>query len=188
MNNNYNKYFTETDNGLNIEANNIDANCITSRNNTFSLDSEGNLSVNSISFNTSENNLLSFEAIFNKVYPVGAIYISVNNINPGTLFTGVWQRIENVFLLGAGSNYNIGSTGGEKEHYLTVGEMPSHTHTYLRNKILNSEPTSEGGTSIGATNVVNNQKTYASTLATGGNAPHNNMPPYLAVNIWKRIS
>ncbi len=205
MNNNYNKYFTETDAGLNIEANNINANCITSQTNKFSLDSEGNLTVNSINFNTSENNLLSFEAIFNKIYPVGAIYISTSDVNPGTLFVGSWARINSRFLIGAGPNeentfngfgtyptgsYNFtpGELGGEAVHTLTVNEMPSHNHMYIRNKILDSEPTSEGGTTRGSNSLVNNMKTYAYTNPTGGNWAHNNIPPYYVVYMWKRIS
>ncbi len=205
MNNNYNKYFTETENGLDIEANNINANCITSQNNKFSLDSEGNLTCNSINFNTSENNLLSFEAIFNKIYPVGAIYISTSSINPGTLFTGAWEQICGRFLIGTGLNkentfngfgvYNAGTynftpgeLGGEPTHLLTVNEIPSHNHMYTRNKILDAEPNSESGTSRGGNSLLNNMKTYAYTNPTGGNAAHNNIPPYLVVYMWKRIS
>ena len=62
-------------------------------------------------------------------YPVGAIYISTNATSPATLFGGSWTRIQDRFLLAAGSTYAAGSTGGEASHTLTATEMPAHTHT-----------------------------------------------------------
>lgn len=47
-----------------------------------------------------------------KVYPVGSIYMNVSNVDPGTLFGGTWVRIQDTFLLSAGSTYAGGSTGG----------------------------------------------------------------------------
>ena len=47
--------FTKTENKLNLEVNNINADCITSRNNKFSLDEEGNLTVNSITSKVQTN-------------------------------------------------------------------------------------------------------------------------------------
>lgn len=35
------------------------------------------------------------------MWPVGSIYISVNNTSPQTLFGGSWTRIPGMFLLGA---------------------------------------------------------------------------------------
>lgn len=63
------------------------------------------------------------------VYPVGAIYISVTDVNPGSLIGGTWERIQEKFLLSCSSNYPAGSTGGEFSHTLTVDEIPSHNHT-----------------------------------------------------------
>lgn len=83
------------------------------------------------------------------MYPVGSIYLSVNNVNPGTIFGGTWEQIQDRFLLAAGSTYAGGATGGTASHThtsaahthtsaahthttaghtLTVNEMPSHTH------------------------------------------------------------
>ena len=33
------------------------------------------------------------------------------------------------FIVGAGNEYSVGATGGEKYHTLTVAEIPSHNHT-----------------------------------------------------------
>lgn len=36
---------------------------------------------------------------FDKIYPIGSIYISANSINPHNLFGGVWEQIKGRFLL-----------------------------------------------------------------------------------------
>lgn len=186
--NNYDNYFTETSNGLDITANNIEANCITSKNEKFNLDSEGNLTVNSLTISDSNNNSLSFEAIFNRIYPVGSIYISTNDINPSTLFTGTWEKIENRFLLASGSSYQLGSTGGEATHKLTINELPSHTHNASAGQFISTSPNVTPGTVMSFDSGQYKRYSMNSTSSTGGSKAHNNMPPYLVVSIYKRIS
>lgn len=118
-------------------------------------------------------------------YPVGAIYLSVTNVNPATLFGGTWEAISGKFLLGANSTYTAGSTGGESEHKLTTSEMPRHNHT------LDNYNVSAGNTTAYTTVQAQAKVGYngnAQTLYTGGDGSHNNMPPYLAVYMWKRTA
>lgn len=116
----------------------------------------------------------------NLVYPVGSIYMSVNDVSPSTLFGGSWEKIEDTFLLASGSTFALGQTGGEINHTLTIDEMPSHTHSILyKNVTITSGDT--------YTNELSGSENY-NTSSVGGSQPHNNMPPYLVVNIWKRIS
>ena len=63
------------------------------------------------------------------IYPVGSIYMSVNNTNPGTLFGGTWEQIQGKFLLGQSSGHAGGSTGGAETVTLTTAQLPSHTHS-----------------------------------------------------------
>lgn len=64
------------------------------------------------------------------VYPVGSIYMSVNNTNPETLFPNtVWSPLYNRMLIGAGDSYSVNDTGGETTHTLTTAEMPQHNHS-----------------------------------------------------------
>lgn len=117
-------------------------------------------------------------------YPVGAIYLSVTDVNPAALFGGTWERIGGRFLLGADSTYAAGSTGGEATHQITTAEMPSHNHALDNYNIT-------GGTTSFMTVQANDKKGYSgnvNTLYTGGNQPHNNMPPYLAVYMWRRTA
>ena len=65
----------------------------------------------------------------NTIYPVGSIYVSVNNTNPSTLFGGTWTQIKDTFLLSAGSSYTAGKTGGSATVTLSEAQLPSHTHS-----------------------------------------------------------
>lgn len=121
------------------------------------------------------------------LYPVGSIYISVNDVDPAAIFGGVWERIQGKFLLSGGgsSGYEIGSEGGEAEHKLTEEEMPSHTHPQRGGQANQPVIPEDGRDKIYPMREVSGA--YAQvTGSTGGDKAHNNMPPYLAVNVWYR--
>ena len=128
------------------------------------------------------------------MYPVGSIYQTASStFNPQTAWGGTWERIKDRFLLAAGDTYTGGSTGGEATHKLTTQEMPSHTHTmYVNNDGSSSSwsPTT-GEYLIKPDGVTTSKKNYQGKLAqnsAGLDQAHNNMPPYLAVYIWKRTA
>lgn len=122
------------------------------------------------------------------IYPIGAIYLSVSATNPATLFGGKWEQIKDRFLLAAGDTYSNGSTGGEANHILTIEEMPSHKHQIkTNNDDFNNSPNGGNyGTTHDGANTWYNTNWY--TENSGGNAAHNNMPPYLTVYMWKRVA
>ncbi len=144
------------------------------------------------------------------IYPVGSIYMSVNGTAPGTLFGGTWERLKDRFLLAAGDSYSPGGTGGESSHTLTVDEMPSHSHAVTVNNggahshtvgtKENQYHTSSAykwtlvrpdGTSSDANGTIAGGGTHNHTASagnSGGGKAHNNMPPYVAVYMWKRVS
>lgn len=62
------------------------------------------------------------------IYPVGSIYMSVNSTSPATLFGGTWSQLQDRFLLGAGSAYTNGNTGGATTVTLTTSQIPAHKH------------------------------------------------------------
>lgn len=122
--------------------------------------------------------------ILNAAYPVGAIYISTSATSPQTIFGGTWERILDRFLLAAGNSYGAGSTGGEAAHTLSVAEMPSHNHGFnLEGGNLDKSTGYVAGAS-GSTG----GSGWAVTSYNGSTQAHNNMPPYLAVYIWKRTA
>ena len=124
--------------------------------------------------------------IFDNIYPVGSIYMSVNNTNPSNLFGGTWTQLEDRFLLGAGSTYTNGSTGGSATQRLSAANLPSHTHPQY-------VATNGGSTSanLDYNGWVSNGKAVAQgipTGATGQGTKFDIMPPYLVVYMWQRTS
>ena len=148
------------------------------------------------------------------IYPIGSIYLSVNSTSPVTLFGGSWTQLKDRFLLGAGSTYSSGATGGAATHKLSVAEMPSHAHDtpFFNNMTNNGEMKSDfigvfgkgvtasqalkdtGQTStmemwwINQTNTAEGNEWAYLTSAKGSGSAHNNMPPYLVVYMWKRTA
>ena len=123
------------------------------------------------------------------MYPVGSIYISVNSTSPQTLFGGTWEAIQGKFLLGQSSAHIAGSTGGEENHTLTVGEMPKHTHLMYSGNSGGPEQWEPDGGSYLVDSITADKTTWWAPLGmnyAGGVASHNNNPPYLAVYMWKR--
>ena len=120
------------------------------------------------------------------VYPVGSIYMNVSSTSPATLFGGTWVQIKDTFLLAAGNTYAAGETGGEREHTLTLNEIPNHDHTYGAAAWAVKAFTSRWGGSDGNTGAFVNEAQQL--YARGGGAAHNNMPPYLAVYVWQRVA
>lgn len=130
------------------------------------------------------------QAYIAEIYPVGSIYISVNDANPSSLFGGIWERIKDRFLLASGDSFPPETTGGEAVHTLTTSEMPSHIH----NANYNWTSSNGQGTPVWAITMssgtgdgIGSWPSADGAGNTGGSQPHNNMPPYLSVYVWKRI-
>lgn len=202
MNNDYSDYLTVTSDGLDVEAHNIEAECITSKNNNFEIDSSGNITCNSITSNTK----LTMD--FDIIYPVGSIYMSMASTDPSTLFGGTWILLKDAFLVGAGNTYALGSTGGTETHNHTSA---AHTHGYgslytainfagtygTRYKTKSSvsftpnERKADSGAGYSySTSSTEGVQVYGSTASTtpGKTGSSSNIPPYIAVNIWQRTA
>lgn len=133
--------------------------------------------------------------IGNALYPVGSIYMSVNNTNPSTFFGGTWEawgagKVP-VGVDTADTDFaTVEKTGGEKTHILTESEMPKHSHglpTFYSNpekenitfadSAFNADKASDGNVSNGG-----------QVISAGGGQAHNNLQPYITCYMWKRIN
>jgi len=91
-------------------------------------------------------------------FPVGAVYITATNTNPGTFLGGTWARIgQGRTLIGEGTlgsdTYAAGATGGAARVTLTTSEMPAHNHG-------------------GATGVTSTDHVHTGTTSGSGNHQH----------------
>lgn len=149
-----------------------------------------------------KNLLIQANMDFNLIYPVGSIYMSTNNTNPATLFGGTWEQLEDRFLLGAGSSYTAGDTGGEATHQLIANELPKISGKVGIRRCNNTYSIFAGDTS-GALSTGTETRSGAYTtlgmsgstttvdtikLDFGNDQAHNNMPPYIVVYMWKRLT
>ena len=147
-------------------------------------------------FSFAFKNLKGATATKSGFFPVGYIYITTRLASPAGIFGGTWERIKDVFLLAAGNEYEGGSTGGEATHTLTESEMPSHTHDTSNALALGEHIAAGNGTQAqypwvytSDTNItIDGQQVLTKVNSAGGSQAHNNMPPYLAVYMWKRIA
>lgn len=178
-------------------------------------------------------NALHEEDLLERLYPVGALYLSLNLTNPNAFLGGVWKRVEGKFLLGADETYAVGTeggsadaiipahnhtgsvnivSGGEHTHSLsgTANSAGAHAHgmgniwsngsgknsayTMSSNRKLNTRNTTSAGAhthTLSGSAQEAGAHTHAGSVSianTGVSVEGKNMPPYLAVYIWKRVA
>ena len=151
------------------------------------------------------------------IYPVGSIYMSVNSTSPQTLFGGTWERIQDKFLLASGSTYENGATGGSADAVVVshTHTQNAHSHTLDNSKnyvVASNNAYAEGVKRLATrddtggyylrsdydssitvyTNTANATATRQSESGdderNGESGTGKNMPPYLAVYMWKRTA
>lgn len=130
------------------------------------------------------------KALFDKIdkylCPVGMITLwsgAINNIPTGwALCNGQngTPDLTDKFIVGAGSGYSVGATGGEASHTLTTDELPAHNHgLYLYSGSGNQNP-QRSITYASQTHV--QRGTYTDLIANAGSgSAHENRPPYYAL-------
>lgn len=152
------------------------------------------------------------------IYPVGSIYLSANNVNPGAYLEGTtWVQLKDRFLLGAGDTYTAGAKDGAATVKLTGAQSGVHQHTHAftqpsvtggshshyinyHSKTLAKGTAYDRPASIGsgtANGYTTSSTSHTHTVSGGavGNTTvanateaHNNMPPYLVVYMWQRTA
>ena len=128
-----------------------------------------------------------FKNVLLASHPVGSIYITTDgSFDPHESWGGSWELLEDRFLVGAGNTYTLGASGGEAEHTLTINEVPNRLLARTTASAAGyadwiSSSSSSGYTSHCLFDEVNGG-------STNYQQPHNNLPPYTAVNMWLRTA
>lgn len=125
------------------------------------------------------------------------VWISPDPTSPASIFGGTWTQIKDRFILAAGDTYAAGSTGGEAAHTLTIPELAAHSgHLYANNLntggatgiYLPQEALKSYGSETHGWHIQNGNEAMVAGHSEGGQQPHNNMPPYLSLYIWMRVT
>jgi microcystin-dependent protein len=112
--------------------------------------------------------------------PNGTIVLwsgSINEIPSGWALcdgTSGTPDLRDRFVVGAGSTYDLGDTGGEAFHTLTINEMPAHTHSGLKTENHVGDASAHGYDAY-------KSREGGTTGSTGGGQAHENRPPYYAL-------
>ena len=181
---------TTTDSNWNLSLNSNDNEIILETAGTY-LDKNIKISVSN---NSIPSGVIMLWSGLSSNIPEGYVLCDGNNGTP---------NLTDKFIIGAGSTYPVGETGGESVHILTIDEMPSHSHSGTTGQ--NGSHSHKIGTDKDATYItygdcwsVHNSSTGATyyngsttsdgnhmhsftTNNTGGNQAHNNMPPYYSL-------
>lgn len=121
-------------------------------------------------------------SVLDSIFPVGYILLLYSHADPNDMYPGTtWERIYGAFPWFTDDKGEIGLTGGERTHTLTVNELPVHSHGAVYSGNVEGAKThawlASGGSSMA----------YG-TIESGGGQAHNNMPPYIQISAWRRTA
>ena len=120
-----------------------------------------------------------------EIYPIGSIYMSAGSASPASLFGGTWESIGGRFLIGADATYEAGSMGGNNTIQINGENMPYWS--LFANSVIQDGMWSYGKWADYSAKSGDILARHNGDLGDTGQ-PIDNMPPYLAVYMWKRVS
>lgn len=134
-----------------------------------------------------------------EMFPVGSRYTQYpDEPEPAERFGGQWELDEDAmdkFLVGAGNLYALGTTGGSAD-----GVVVEHSHPQLATadgggwaypQVYRVGSYSDVAGGVATTGTLYNDTETGGRVNTeivGEDGTNKNLPPYLAVNIWKRTA
>lgn len=131
-------------------------------------------------FTTTKEDLTELiNTTLDSIYPIGCVYISLTDTNPGTYLKGAWEQFaQGRTLVGVGSGsdgsntqtFDVNDTGGEYKHLISKKELSIIDYGALLQ---------QDGSAIGV---------HAHGPGESGSEKTSLMQPYYAVYFWKRVS
>ena len=114
-------------------------------------------------------------------YPVGSLYLTTNEINPGTLFGGTWEKLTGDAYLKIVTNNPGQYAGTSQDHKIPITSIPSHSHsgTYWAQK------QGYGNVNVGSTAGAN-KADISGIGSAGGGQPY--YPYYYGIYVWRRTA
>ena len=184
-------------------------------NNANRLTVNGDLAINSVKENTSSTKMLVnggntvmyrdwnklVNSIKSAMYPVGSVYITYNNVNPGTFLGGTWVRFgQGRTLVGEGTG-NDGSTSMSFTPNSSDGKY-KNTHYHVTsfgwdmNAFYAGKPDGAKNNDYNRTSVIpngyivsaNSSATSQSRLNWTDDRTISNVQPYIVVYFWRRTA
>ena len=147
---------------------------------------------------------LAGKEFYDYVRTEGAVLFSFNpDFSPAARYGGSWENITDRFLIGAGGSYALDSTGGEAIHDHLYGVRKQSWNNVVTGSSNQSICVKEyrdssfpASNSIGSTNDYTNGALTTNTplslvdlgYSEGHTGQAETMPPYIACNIWRKIS
>ena len=180
----------------------------------------GDLAINSVKENTSSAKLLVangstimyrdwnklVNSIKSAMYPVGSVYITYNNVNPGTFLGGTWERFgQGRTLVGEGTgndgstsmSFTSNNTGGNYNHNHIYGIKVNEYYGSNANiRVRKSDGSWQDGTKDGAeyaifnnSNQAGDKKLNTMTYKIESNTSNSStIQPYIVVYFWRRTA
>lgn len=148
----------------------------------------------------------TIDSTINSIYPVGSVYISLTETNPGTYLKGTWEQFgQGRTLIGVGTgddgsntmSFAAGSTGGNYEHNHTYGVKLNDYYSNISNlNLRNSDGSWQGGVNDGRRNTYvnngcqegNNEVNTETFKIEATTSNSKTMHPYITVYFWKRVN
>lgn len=145
-------------------------------------------------------------SIKSAMYPVGSVYITYNNVNPGTFLGGTWERFgQGRTLIGEGTgndgstsmSFTANNTGGKYNHDHIYGIKLNEYYSVTSNlRVRKSDGSWQGGIKDGtghayfnncsqAANKELNTDTYKIESNTSNSGT---IQPYIVVFFWRRTA
>lgn len=182
----FNQDWQEKENAINTKINVVSTDLATFKSETNTKISQNQSALNTFKketdtkFTTTKEELTKLiNTTLDSIYPVGSVYISLNDTNPGTYLKGTWEQFaQGRTLIGVGSGsdgsdtqtFAVNDTGGEYKHLLTKKELSFIDYGALLQ---------QNGSVIGV---------HSHGPDTKGAEKISLMQPYYAVYFWKRVA
>lgn len=176
----------EKENAINAKINTVSNDLATFKTETNTTLSQNQLDFNAFKketntkFTTTKKELTDLiNTTLDSIYPVGSVYISLTDTNPGTYLKGTWEQFaQGRTLIGVGEGsdgtntqtFDVNDTGGEYKHLLTKKELSFIDYGALLQ---------QNGSAMGV---------HSHGPGESGSEKISLMQPYYTVYFWKRVS